>query len=222
MSKIIAYYRVSTARQKQAGLGLAAQKASVESYARSCGARIVAEFTEAESGKLASRPQLEAAVRQAKRERAKLVIAKLDRLSRNVSFVATLMESGVDFVAADMPDANRLTIHILAAVAEHEARCIGERTKTALAAAKRRGTLLGASRPECRNLTMAARKRGAAATRARAIADYAELIPVVRQRHEDGDTLSEIAGWLNAEGHTTRTGAAWQATQVWRLLRRSA
>ena len=136
--KYVAYYRVSTARQGQSGLGLEAQQSAVESFCEP-----IESFTEVESGKLKQRPELMRAIAACKRHKAILVVAKLDRVARNVAFVSTLMESGVEFIACDNPNANRLTIHILAAVAEDEASRISERTKAALAAAKRRGVVLG-------------------------------------------------------------------------------
>jgi DNA invertase Pin-like site-specific DNA recombinase len=140
--RFVAYYRVSTARQGRSGLGLEAQKAAVLAFINGR-AELVAEFTEVESGKHANREELKKAIAACKKHKAKLVIAKLDRLSRNLAFIATLMESGVEFVAVDMPEANKLTVHILAAMAEHEREQISKRTKDALAAAKRRGKRLG-------------------------------------------------------------------------------
>ena len=144
MTKLIAYYRVSTKQQGQSGLGLDAQRVAVEAYAKAAGVKIQGEYTEVESGKRADRPKLAAAIANARRSKAKLVIAKLDRLARNVAFLSALMDSGCDFLACDNPNANRLTIHILAAVAEDEARRISERTKVALATAKARGSELEA------------------------------------------------------------------------------
>ena len=154
--KFVAYYRVSTDRQGKSGLGLDAQREAVTSYLNGGSWQLVQEFVEVESGKRADRPQLAAALAACRKHKAKLVIAKLDRLSRNLAFVATLMESGVEFVAVDNPHANKLTIHILAAVAQHEREMISERTKAALAAARARGTQLGNPR------LAAAAKRGVA------------------------------------------------------------
>ena|SRR5690349_5686449 len=141
MQGFVAYYRVSTDRQGQSGLGLDAQRAAVAGFV---GTReLVAEFTEVESGKRADRPQLVAALDLCRRQRAVLVTAKLDRLARNVAFIANLMESGVEVTAIDMPSANKLTLHILAAIAEHEREMISARTKAALAAARARGVRLG-------------------------------------------------------------------------------
>ena len=147
ITKIVAYYRVSTKRQGESGLGLEGQQVAVAAFAKQHGASIIASYIEVESGKRSDRPVLAQALGHARLAKATLVVAKLDRLARNVAFLSALMESGVDFVACDNEHANRLTIHILAAVAEAEAKAISERTKTALAAAKRRGVKLGSARP---------------------------------------------------------------------------
>jgi DNA invertase Pin-like site-specific DNA recombinase len=139
--QFVAYYRVSTDRQGRSGLGLEAQQAAVRGYLSASAP--IAEFIEIESGKRNDRPQLEQALALCRKRKARLVIAKLDRLSRNLAFIATLMDSGVEFVAVDNPHANRLTLHILAAVAEHERHMIADRTKAALQAAKNRGMRLG-------------------------------------------------------------------------------
>src|SRR4030088_1704163 len=139
----IAYFRVSTDRQGKSGLGLAAQREAVMSYLDGGRWALVDEVTEIESGKRNDRPELMKALAACKKQKAKLVIAKLDRLSRNLAFIATLMDSGVEFVAVDNPHANKLTIHILAAVAQHEREMIAQRTKEALKAAKARGQRLG-------------------------------------------------------------------------------
>src|SRR5262249_11444060 len=164
--KCIAYYRVSTKRQGRSGLGLEAQEAAVRDFLNGGNWRLVKEFTEIESGKRTDRPQLEKAFQACRVYGAKLIIAKLDRLARNVAFISNLMESGVEFEAVDFPQANRLTIHIMAAMAEHEAKMISERTKAALAAAKRRGVKLGGDRGA--RLTAQARAAGRAALQARA------------------------------------------------------
>jgi len=144
--KFVAYYRVSTDQQGASGLGLEAQRSAVATYLDGGPWRLVAEHTEVESGKRADRPELAKALLACRKHKAKLIIAKLDRLSRNLAFIATLMDSGVEFVAVDNPHANKLTIHILAAVAQHEREAISERTKAALAAAKARGKKLGGPR----------------------------------------------------------------------------
>jgi DNA invertase Pin-like site-specific DNA recombinase len=134
--RFVAYYRVSTDKQGQSGLGLQAQHQAVMNYLNGGPWTLVAEHTEVESGKRNARPELQKALAACRRHKAKLVIAKLDRLSRNLHFITSVMESGVEFIACDNPHANKLTIHILAAVAEHEREAISERTKAALAAAK--------------------------------------------------------------------------------------
>src|SRR3972149_4875396 len=154
---IIGYQRVSTKRQGRSGLGLEAQQVAIESYKNEHNARLLASYTEVESGKHNDRPELARAIAHAKRSNATLVVAKLHRLSRNVAFIATLMESGCEFACCDLPVANKLTIHILAAMAEYEAKLISLRTKDALARAKRRGIRLGNAG---KYLSTAARARG--------------------------------------------------------------
>jgi DNA invertase Pin-like site-specific DNA recombinase len=224
--KLIAYYRVSTKRQGESGLGLEGQTAAVAAYAAQVGGSIVAAYREVESGKNNARPELAKALAHAKRIKGRLVIAKLDRLARNVAFVANLMESGAEFVACDNPHANRLTIHILAAVAEDEARRISERTKAALAAAKARGMRLGTHRPghytgtaeQHRKAAVVAREAAAAAYTAAAEPLYGEVRPLVYQLKSEGKSLREMAAWLNANGYTTLRGAAWNPMQVSRIL----
>jgi DNA invertase Pin-like site-specific DNA recombinase len=229
MREIIAYYRVSTKQQGDSGLGLEAQQAAVEAYARNAGARIAASYREVESGKLAERPQLTRALAHAKRSRATLCVAKLDRLSRNLAFLSALMRSGVDFVCCDNPHANKLTIHILAAVAEDEAERISARTKAALQAAKARGVKLGSARPDHWKGREEARRAGLARGRvvsakvvSKAAAEaYADLAPIMTEWRAEGLTLDRIAERLNAEGHTTRRGKPWNPTQVARVLQRA-
>jgi|tagenome__1003787_1003787.scaffolds.fasta_scaffold20293116_1 DNA invertase Pin-like site-specific DNA recombinase len=208
MQGFVAYYRVSTDRQGQSGLGLDAQRAAVAGFV---GARkLIAEFTEVESGRRADRPQLTAALDLCRRQRAMLVIAKLDRLARNVAFIANLMESGVEFVAVDMPSANRLTLHILAAVAEHEREMISQRTRAALAQARKRGVKLG--RPDGDTCHMhKARSAKVAAFRA-------TMLPEVRQLIGQGMSQRRIAAELNRRGLTTYTGRPWRVQHVSSLL----
>jgi DNA invertase Pin-like site-specific DNA recombinase len=225
MAGIIGYLRVSTKEQGESGLGIEAQRTSIESYARQTGCPVTAFYTEVESGKLADRPELAKALAHGKRSKAKLVVAKLDRLSRNVAFLSALLESKVDFVACDNPHANKLTIHLLAAVAEHEAEMISQRTKAALTAYKARGGLLGASLPQCRNLTPDATARGrerSIEARAHAASEaYADLAPTMAEWRAAGMTLAAIADRLNSEGHTTRRGRPWNPVQVARVLEKS-
>jgi DNA invertase Pin-like site-specific DNA recombinase len=208
---------------------LEGQRAAVESYARQTGSRIAAWYTEVESGKWSERPQLAKALPHAKRSKATLCVAKLDRLSRDVEFLAKVMNSGADFVACDNRAANRLTLHILAAVAEAEAKAISDRTKAALQAAKARGVLLGSARPGHWKGREEARLRGAKAAakvagkvHSRNAADaYSDLFPVVNGFKAEGLSLRQIAGRLNQEGHTTRRGRPWNPVQVARVLERA-
>jgi DNA invertase Pin-like site-specific DNA recombinase len=223
MRNLIAYYRVSTKRQGRSGLGLEAQQAAVAEYARQHNAKVLASYTEVETGKRSDRPELAKAIAHAKRTRATLVVAKLDRLARNVAFTSKLMDSGVDFVCCDNPHATRLTIHILAAVAEDEARRISERTKAALAAAKRRGTKLGGTNPNCRNLTKAARKRGAQAgglaVKQQAGEAYQDLRPFFAELRP-AFSYRQIATILNLRGERTRRGKPWSDVAVMRACKR--
>lgn len=213
--KYVAYYRVSTRAQGDSGLGLEAQRAAVASFVKGS---IVAEFTEVESGKNNQRAQLAAAIDRAKREGAVLVIAKLDRLSRNASFIFALRDSGVNFQCVDMPDANTLTIGIFATLAQHERELISSRTKAALQAKLAQGARLG--NPE--NLTPAAAQKGADATRRNALSnpDNRRAASVARMMHKAGSNYSQIADHLNDEGFQTARGCRFQATQVMRLLTR--
>lgn len=173
MEMFVAYYRVSTDRQGRSGLGLEAQRQSIGNFVDDRKWNLVAEFTEIESGKRKDRPELQKAIAACKRCNARLVIAKLDRLARNVAFIANLMDGCVDFVACDMPEANRLTLHILAAVAEHEREMISERTKAALQAAKARGVRLGSPDPSKGSI------KGTAANRKQADQFAANIRPLI-------------------------------------------
>lgn len=217
--KFIAYYRVSTKRQGISGLGLDAQKGAVAGYLAEVHGQLVAEFCEIEHGTRRgnNRPVLAEAMKQCRIHRATLIIAKLDRLARSVHFVSGLMESGVEFVACDYPTANRLTIHIIAAMAEHEAQLISERTKVALAAAKRRGTILGGARDSstCRKGAKQSGKVRAEHAQRRA----ADLLPVIAAIKAEGSTsLHQIAAGLNQRGIPAARGGMWSATQVSRTL----
>lgn len=206
----IGYCRVSTARQGASGLGLEAQREAVRRYVDSVGGLLLSEHVEVETGKSPNRPILLAALAECGRTKAKLVIAKLDRVSRSVSFISRLMESGIDFVAADAPFADRLMLHILAAFAEHERELCSARTKAALAAAKARGVVLGAYGKE-----LAAKNRMDAQS-------FAEgLREAISNRLAAGDTtLQQLAENLDRAGYRTREGANWAPTSVQRVLRR--
>jgi DNA invertase Pin-like site-specific DNA recombinase len=214
--KWVSYLRVSTERQGESGLGLEAQRAAVAAYLNGGSWRLEAEFVETESGKRSdNRPQLAAALAACKKLKAKLVVAKLDRLSRNLAFIAALMDSGVEFVAVDNPHATRLTLHILAAVAEHERAMISERTKAALAAAKARGRKLGGPK-----LALAT-KLGNAANAANADRFAANVAPIIRQVQKSGATsLRAVAAALAARGIPTARGGEWNAAQVANVLKR--
>jgi DNA invertase Pin-like site-specific DNA recombinase len=214
--KWISYLRVSTDRQGASGLGLEAQRAAVLAYLNGGRWTLAAEFVEIESGKRTDRPKLAAALAACKKQKAKLVIAKLDRLARNVHFISGLMESGVEFVACDMPHANKLTIHILAAVAEHEREAISARTKAALQAAKARGQKLGGPK------LSTARALGSAANKDAADRFAANVVPVIRQIKATGVTsLRAVAAALTARGVPTARGGDWNAAQVANVLRRA-
>lgn len=220
--QVVSYIRCSTARQGASGLGLQGQRAAVEAFCRENGHELLIEFREVESGRKSDRPVLRQALARAKAAKAILLIAKLDRLARNVAFIANLMEAGVEFRACDMPEASRFILHIMAAVAEQEARACSERTRVALRAAKERGTLLGASNPRCRRLTRDLRLKGAAAsgkrTTAMAQEAYLDVAPVVRDLRAHGQSLRAIAAELNALGVATRRGKTWSSVQVMRIL----
>jgi DNA invertase Pin-like site-specific DNA recombinase len=210
MTKFVAYFRVSTERQGQSGLGLEAQQAAVKQYADS----IIHSFTEIESGKHNDRPQLQAAIAMCKRTGAALLIAKIDRLSRQAAFLLTLRDSGVQIVAADMPHAGTLEFGIRAVVAQHEREEIARRTKAALQAAKARGVKLGCPTPEIGSAA------GIAVIQARASAYATRLAPIVADIKRAGcTTLREIAAALQARGISTpRGGTNWAPSQVRNLL----
>jgi DNA invertase Pin-like site-specific DNA recombinase len=207
----IAYFRVSTDRQGRSGLGLDAQRDAVVRHISSHAGVLIGEYCEVESGKRNDRPQLAAAMAAAKKGKATLIIAKLDRLARNVHFVSGLMESGVDFVAADNPHANKLMVHLLAAFAEHEREQISQRTRDALAAAKIRGTRLGRNGAE----RLAPLYRAAAIDRAKQIA------PLLAELKAAGMSARQMAAELAARAIPTVTGAQWHAQTVIRMLDRA-
>jgi len=219
--KAIAYYRVSTKKQGDHGHGLDAQQAAVQKYAGDNGLEIISppgEYMEVETGtNKRRRPKLAAAIQAARENDAVLLIAKLDRLARNVHFISGIMESGVKFVAVDMPSVDNFTIHILAAVAEQEAKLISKRTREGLAAAKAKGVKLG--NPE--TLTEDVREMGREAQRRAAVKDYRLVSGYVSTMRDDlRMSLREIAERLNEEGHRTRRGKEFKATTVKRILDR--
>lgn len=225
MCQLVSYYRVSTEKQGKSGLGLDAQRDAVKRYAASEGKELIDEFVEVESGKKDDRPQLRQALDLCELTGTRLVIAKLDRLSRNVAFLANLMESGVKFTAADNPQANELTIHILAAVAQEERRAISFRTKAALAAAKAKGVKLGNPKLDearsKRNVQESVRKANEArvsAANERAI----KVMKAIEKAREDGAaSLQAIADYLNNTAIKTPRGANWTRAAVARVIKRA-
>jgi DNA invertase Pin-like site-specific DNA recombinase len=214
--RFVAYYRVSTARQGQSGLGLDAQQKAVRDYLNGGAWELVEEHTEVESGKHSIRPELAAALAACRRHKATLVIAKLDRLSRNLAFIATLMESKVEFVAVDNPHATKLTLHILAAVAQHEREMISERTHLALQAAKARGVQLGNP-----NVSKAA-ALGRAALTGKAQQFAGNIMPIIHELQAAGiSSHNALAGKLNARGIPTARGGKWSHVQVGAILERA-
>ena len=218
--KWISYLRVSTGRQGRSGLGLEAQRKAVADFLNGGNWQLVKEFVEIESGKRSDRPVLAEALAACRIYGAKLIIAKIDRLSRDAHFLLGLEKAGVDFTAADMPNANRLTVGIMAMVADEERRMISKRTKEALAAAKRRGVKLGGYRAGAK-LTRKASQAGSAAVARIAAARAADIAPIVRELQTAGATsLRAIAAGLNDRSIPTANGGTWSAVQVSRLLQR--
>jgi DNA invertase Pin-like site-specific DNA recombinase len=212
----VAYYRVSTDRQGDSGLGLDAQRKLVSDYLNGGNWVLSAEFTEVESGKRSDRPQLASALAMCKKLRAKLIVANLSRLSRNVSFISALMDSGVEFVAADMPHANKMALQVLAVFAEYERDQISERTRRALAQAKERGVRLGGPK------RLEASTLGVAANKANADRFAANIIPIIREIQASGvTTLRGVARALNARGVQSARGAPWSAETVSNILERA-
>ena len=225
-AKFVSYSRVSTDEQGLNGLGVEAQQHAVRQFVESAGGELVREFVEVASGDDDERPQLAAALKLAKRLGAVLVVSKLDRLSRVVAKIAGLIRNGTELRVVECANASTLELHIRAVIAEEERRKIGERTKDALAAAKRRGVQLGSARPghwagrEARR-TLGQRKataKAAAARRELRTDTYAAALPIAKQLHADRVSLRGIADRLNADGLTTPRGASWRAAQVQRLL----
>lgn len=208
MARYVAYFRVSTEKQGKSGLGLAAQRSLIERFL-SEGDELIAEYVEVQSGKNDERKELWKAINHAKRNDAKLLIAKLDRFSRKVSFIASIMEQGIGLVVAEMPNATDFQLHIFAALAQEERRLISERTRNALAEAKKRGVELGKN-----GKVLAKRNRKAADERAEA------LRPIIMPMVEQGLSLSEIARRLNGIGIFTVRGYSHYPQQVKALIRR--
>lgn len=215
MKTYIAYQRVSTNKQGVDGLGIEAQEQAIKAY----NGNVIATYKEVESGKKKDRPELAKALAHCKLTGSTLIVAKLDRLARNVFFISSLMESKVDFIACDFPEASSLTLHIMAAVAEHEAKAISARTKAALAAAKERGVKLGMD-----NLTVAARvkgnTRGIQAIKEGADVFAARVKPTIEALKGKGLSLRGIAAELNKLNVPTPRGKLWTATAVKNAIER--
>jgi DNA invertase Pin-like site-specific DNA recombinase len=220
-ARFVSYLRVSTDKQGRSGLGLEAQRKAVDDYLNGGRWELVAEIVEVESGKRSDRPKLDEALRLCRLHKATLVIAKLDRLSRDAHFLLGLEKAGVDFVAADMPSANRLTVGIMAMVADEERRMISARTKAALAAAKARGQKLGGDRGNLPAVAADGRAVSLATRQAQAARRTADLAPIIAELRASGVTsLSGIAVDLNARGIKTPRGGEWSAVQVQRVMER--
>lgn len=216
MKNYIAYLRVSTDKQGEQGHGINAQRQAIANYLVACGGEFLEEYVEVESGKKNERPALQKAISRCKLSRATLIIAKLDRLSRNLAFIANLMDAGIDFIACDNPYANKLTIHILAAIAEHEREMISRRTREALAAAKAKGITLGGYRGT--SLSDEIRRNALSARQIKAKEYSANVIPLIQQHLEAGYSLNATARMLNQQKVVTVRGGRWTAKSVSRVL----
>jgi DNA invertase Pin-like site-specific DNA recombinase len=221
--RYVTYYRVSTAQQGQFGFGIEAQRAAVQDYVTTNPGFVVAEFSEVMSGRKDSRPELAKALSMCRIARAVLVIARLDRLSRNVEMIARLMESRLEFVAVDFPDANRFTIHILAAVAEYESCLISERMKQTIAARRQRGVKVGHV-ASClpRRFPPGCQEASALVRKARSEARAQDLAPLVWKAIAEGKSLRVIADELNESGIAPPQRRPWAKNSVWRITRQTA
>ncbi len=208
--RFVSYVRVSTDKQHRSGLGLEAQEEAVREFLLRRSANLVAEFVEIESGAKNDRPQLAMALQSCERMNATLLIAKLDRLGRNVAFISALMESKINFVAADNPHASRLMLHLLAAFAEHERDMIRERTRAALAAAKARGVKLGTN-----GAILAEKSKAEAVVHALSVAHHIQAAQA-----SGAITLTAIATWLNQHQVPSRESARWHPNSVARVIKR--
>lgn len=221
-AKFVAYLRVSTAKQGRSGLGLEAQHEAVRLFVASRGGKIIApEFVEVETGKRNDRPELDKALKRCRLTGATLVVAKLDRLSRNAAFLMTLRDSGVDFVAADLPEANTMTVGVMAVVAQHEREAISQRTKAALAAAKARGKALGGFRSGAPKIAQYQRS-GVEAARLRALQAAEERREAIEALQRESLSLNAMAARLNEDSVRTSRGGTWTATAVKRTLQQLA
>ena len=217
--KFIAYYRVSTVKQGQSGLGLEAQQSAVAEYLKSNTGELVTEYTEIQSGSKDNRPELQAALRQCRLTGATLLIAKLDRLSRNRSFLMSVQDSSVKFVAVDMPEANHFTVGLMACLADYERELISERTKAALKAAKARGVKLGNPKlAEVRHSDTTAAREARTSQAKQRNGEILEIINEMRDSAGMALSLRDLTGMLNAAGYKTSRGKEWHPTSVSRVL----
>ncbi len=216
MRHFISYLRVSTDKQGEQGHGISAQRQSIQNHLAADSGELLDEYVEVESGKKNDRPELQKAISRCKMSRATLIIAKLDRLSRNLAFIANLMDAGIDFVACDNPYANKLTIHILAAIAEHEREMISRRTREALAAAKAKGIKLGGYRGTM--VTDKIRQDALLARQAKSKEYSANVIPMIQEHLGIGYSLNATARILNQQKIVTVRGGKWTAKSISRIL----
>jgi len=217
--KYIAYYRVSTAKQGRSGLGLEAQQHAVTGFLESRKGKLLESHTDIESGSKDNRPELQKALRKCRLTGATLLIAKLDRLSRNRRFLMDMQDSSVNFVCCDMPEANNFTVGLLACLADYERELISERTKAALKAAKARGVILGNPRlDEVRNTdtTQATAARQESASKRNT--ELQQVIQEMREAVTNALSLRQIADELNQAGYTTARGLSFHASTVSRVM----
>jgi DNA invertase Pin-like site-specific DNA recombinase len=215
--KYVTYFRVSTQKQGRSGLGLEAQQAAIQAFLDAHHGVELASFTEMESGKHADRPKLQEAIKRCKLTKATLLVAKLDRLSRNIAFLFTLRDSTVKFQAADIVEANTLNLGVLATVAQYEREIISDRTVKALAAAKARGVRLGNPNgaKALDGFRALGTKRGNATNAAKARENALEIAPVIQEAQENGcRSLRQIAAFLDSKAYTTPRGCRWTPTAV--------
>ena len=227
-SKYVVYYRVSDVKQGQSGFGLEAQRTMFAGFAAGRPGVTVGEYTEVETGKTLKkslkRPELQKAIAHARQAGATLVIAKIDRLARNVAFISTLMESDLPIACCDLPEADKFTLHILAAVAEREGNMISDRTRAALAALKERGVKLGSAREGHWDGKQRGYRQATEASKRRANEEgavcYEPLVPWIKFMRESGDTLNKIVDQLNATQSVTRSGKPWNVSTLRRVIRK--